>query len=43
MRQQTNYASIVTDVVSLDQTPDAFTRLQTDKTQIKILVAPGKK
>ena len=40
---ETNYASIVTDVVSLDQTPDAFTRLQTDKTQIKILVAPGKK
>ncbi|HWF77886.1 MAG TPA: hypothetical protein VN694_12000 [Caulobacteraceae bacterium] len=29
-------------VVSLDQTPDAFVRLQTDKSQIKILVAPGK-
>jgi threonine dehydrogenase-like Zn-dependent dehydrogenase len=39
---ETKYASIVTDVVSLDGAPEAFTRLQTDKTQIKILVAPGK-
>jgi len=28
-------------VVGLDETPDAFRRLQTDKSQIKIMVAPG--
>jgi hypothetical protein len=32
---------VITGVVSLDDTPDAFRRLQTDKSQIKILVAPG--
>jgi threonine dehydrogenase-like Zn-dependent dehydrogenase len=40
--QRTRYNDIVTGVVTLDQTPDAFVRLQTDKSQIKILVAPGK-
>jgi threonine dehydrogenase-like Zn-dependent dehydrogenase len=39
---RTRYNEIITGVVSLDQTPDAFVRLQTDKSQIKILVAPGK-
>ncbi len=39
---RTRYNDIITGVVSLDQTPDAFLRLQTDKSQIKILVAPGK-
>ncbi|HVN01767.1 MAG TPA: zinc-binding dehydrogenase [Caulobacteraceae bacterium] len=39
---RTRYPDIITGVVSLDQTPDAFVRLQTDKSQIKILVAPGK-
>jgi len=39
---QTRYAETVTQVVSLDETPAAFARLQTDKTQIKILVAPGR-
>jgi len=29
-------------VVSLAQTPEAFVKLQTDKTAVKILVAPGK-
>jgi threonine dehydrogenase-like Zn-dependent dehydrogenase len=38
----TRYPDIITGVVSLDETPDAFVRLQTDKSQIKILVAPGK-
>ena len=38
----TAYAGVITGVVSLDETPDAFLRLQTDKSQIKILVAPGK-
>lgn len=37
----TAYAGAITGVVSLDQTPDAFVRLQNDKSQIKILVAPG--
>jgi threonine dehydrogenase-like Zn-dependent dehydrogenase len=37
----TAYAGVITGVVSLDDTPDAFRRLQTDKSQIKILVAPG--
>jgi threonine dehydrogenase-like Zn-dependent dehydrogenase len=39
---RTRYPSIVTGVVSLAETPDAFVRLQTDKSQIKILVAPGR-
>jgi threonine dehydrogenase-like Zn-dependent dehydrogenase len=37
----TRYGETITSVVSLDETPAAFTRLQTDKSQIKILVAPG--
>jgi threonine dehydrogenase-like Zn-dependent dehydrogenase len=40
--EKTAYAGAITGVVSLDETPDAFRRLQTDKSQIKILVAPGK-
>jgi threonine dehydrogenase-like Zn-dependent dehydrogenase len=39
---RTRYSDIITGVVGLDQTPDAFVRLQTDKSQIKILVSPGK-
>ena len=39
---RTRYHEIITGVVGLDETPDAFVRLQTDKSQIKILVAPGK-
>jgi threonine dehydrogenase-like Zn-dependent dehydrogenase len=38
---QTAYSQIVTGVVTLAETPEAFVRLQTDKSQIKILVAPG--
>ena len=38
----TRYHEIITGVVGLDETPDAFVRLQTDKSQIKILVAPGR-
>ena len=38
---KTAYSRIVTEVVSLAQTPDAFVKLQTDKSQIKILVSPG--
>ena len=38
----TRYADVITGVVGLDETPDAFRRLQTDKSQIKILVAPGR-
>lgn len=37
----TRYPSIITDVVGLEATPAAFTTLQTDKSQIKILVSPG--
>jgi threonine dehydrogenase-like Zn-dependent dehydrogenase len=37
----TRYGEIITGVVSLDETPAAFARLQTDKSQIKILMAPG--
>ncbi|HEY5289478.1 MAG TPA: zinc-binding dehydrogenase [Caulobacteraceae bacterium] len=37
---RTGYADIITGVVSLDETPAAFTALQTDKSQIKILVRP---
>jgi len=39
---RTRYPEIITGVVGLGETPDAFVRLQTDKSQIKILVAPGK-
>jgi len=39
---RTRYNEIITGVVGLDETPDAFLRLQTDKSQIKILVAPGR-
>jgi threonine dehydrogenase-like Zn-dependent dehydrogenase len=38
----TRYPEIITDVVSLDETPAAFTALQSDKSQIKIMVAPGR-
>jgi threonine dehydrogenase-like Zn-dependent dehydrogenase len=38
----TGYAGAITGVVGLAETPDAFRRLQTDKSQIKILVAPGR-
>ncbi len=38
----TKYTGAITGVVSLEETPDAFRRLQTDKSQIKILVSPGK-
>ena len=38
---RTRYNEIITDVVGLDQTPAAFTALQTDKRQIKILVKPA--
>ncbi len=37
----TRYGEIISSVVPLEETPAAFTRLQTDKSQIKILVAPG--
>ncbi len=36
----TRYADTITGVVGLDGTPDAFRQLQTDKSQIKILVRP---
>jgi threonine dehydrogenase-like Zn-dependent dehydrogenase len=39
---RTRYPEIITGVVGLAETPDAFVRLQTDKSQIKILVAPGR-
>jgi threonine dehydrogenase-like Zn-dependent dehydrogenase len=39
---KTRYNEIITGVVSLDETPSAFTALQTDKSQIKIMVAPGR-
>jgi threonine dehydrogenase-like Zn-dependent dehydrogenase len=39
---KTAYAGAITSVVGLEETPAAFKRLQTDKGQIKILVAPGK-
>ncbi|HWA63104.1 MAG TPA: zinc-binding dehydrogenase [Caulobacteraceae bacterium] len=38
---RTRYTDIITGVVGLDQTPEAFVRLQSDKSQIKILVKPG--
>jgi threonine dehydrogenase-like Zn-dependent dehydrogenase len=37
----TGYADVITRVVGLEDTPDAFLRLRTDKSEIKILVAPG--
>ena len=37
----TRYDHVITGVVALDDTPDAFVRLQTDKSQIKILVKPN--
>jgi threonine dehydrogenase-like Zn-dependent dehydrogenase len=37
----TRYSECITGVVGLDETPAAFTRLQTDKSQIKIMVAPN--
>jgi threonine dehydrogenase-like Zn-dependent dehydrogenase len=39
---RTKYSNVITDVVSLDATPEAFVKLQSDKSQIKILVSPGK-
>jgi threonine dehydrogenase-like Zn-dependent dehydrogenase len=39
---RTRYNEIITAVVGLAATPDAFVKLQTDKSQIKILVAPGR-
>ena len=39
---RSRYSDIITGVVGLDATPEAFVRLQTDKSQIKILVAPGR-
>lgn len=36
----TRYADTITGVVGLNATPDAFKRLQTDKSQIKIMVTP---
>jgi threonine dehydrogenase-like Zn-dependent dehydrogenase len=39
---RTRYPEVITEVVGLNATPDAFVRLQTDKSQIKILVAPGR-
>jgi threonine dehydrogenase-like Zn-dependent dehydrogenase len=39
---KTRYSQIITGVVGLDETPEAFVKLQNDKSQIKILVAPGR-
>ena len=39
---RTRFGEIITSVVSLDDTPLAFSRLKTDKSQLKILVAPPK-
>jgi threonine dehydrogenase-like Zn-dependent dehydrogenase len=38
---RTRYDGIITGVVGLQETPEAFVRLQTDKSQIKILVRPN--
>jgi threonine dehydrogenase-like Zn-dependent dehydrogenase len=38
---KTRYNDIITRTVGLDETPAAFTALQTDKRQIKIMVTPG--
>ena len=37
----TAYAGVITGVVGLEATPEAFRRLQTDKSQIKIMVKPA--
>jgi threonine dehydrogenase-like Zn-dependent dehydrogenase len=37
----TRYDQVITGVVGLEETPEAFVRLQTDKSQIKILVKPN--
>jgi threonine dehydrogenase-like Zn-dependent dehydrogenase len=37
----TRYGGIISGVVGLDDTPAAFARLQGDKSQIKIMVAPN--
>jgi len=37
---RTRFTDTITGVVGLDQTPAAFTALQTDKSQIKIMVRP---
>ena len=37
----TRYAETITRVVGLEETPAAFKALQTDKSQIKIMVRPG--
>ena len=37
----TRYNSVITEVVGLAEAPTAFARLQSDKSQIKILVAPN--
>jgi threonine dehydrogenase-like Zn-dependent dehydrogenase len=39
---RTRYTDIITGVVGLEETPGAFVKLQSDKSQIKILVAPGR-
>ncbi|MFI4976773.1 MAG: zinc-binding dehydrogenase [Caulobacterales bacterium] len=39
---RTRYSTIVSGVVGLEETPGAFVKLQTDKSQIKILVAPNR-
>lgn len=39
---QTRYNDIVTNIVSLEETPEAFVKLQTDKSEVKILVKPSK-
>jgi threonine dehydrogenase-like Zn-dependent dehydrogenase len=38
---RTGYNDIITGVVGLADTPAAFKALQTDKSQLKILVRPG--
>jgi threonine dehydrogenase-like Zn-dependent dehydrogenase len=38
---RTPYTQIISDVVSLENTPEAFVRLQTDKSALKILVSPN--
>ena len=38
---RTRYSEIITGVVNLAQTPEAFVQLQNDKSQIKIMVAPN--
>ncbi|HEY1560137.1 MAG TPA: zinc-binding dehydrogenase [Caulobacteraceae bacterium] len=38
---RTRFSDAITGVVSLDETPAAFTALQSDKSEIKIMVKPG--